>query len=108
MVNNRPFPVTTLPSSEVDRAFGAGIDAGGAIAAGGLVNHGLVLCRCHHEPDVRVAVCAKLIDAGAQPGFVYIPLTGSLQVIPLGGYPSFLIQPWMPKRWFQAMPSNTG
>lgn len=37
-----------------------------------------------------------LIEAGAPPGFVYIPLTEGLKIIPLGGYPSFRIQPWMP------------
>ncbi len=37
-----------------------------------------------------------LIEEGTLPGFVYIPLTGCLEIIPLGGYPAFLIQPWMP------------
>ena len=46
--------------------------------------------------QVRIPPGCTLIDAGAQPGFVYIPLSGSLQVIPLGDYPPILIRPWMP------------
>jgi hypothetical protein len=45
---------------------------------------------------VRVQAGCTLIEAGDLPGFVYIPLTGCLEVIPLGGYPAFLIQTWMP------------
>jgi CRP-like cAMP-binding protein len=45
---------------------------------------------------VSVQAGCTLIDAGAPAGFVYIPLNGSLQVIPLGDYPAISIQPWMP------------
>ena len=38
----------------------------------------------------------SLIEAGAQSGFVYIPLSDGLKVIPLGGYQSFDVAPWMP------------
>lgn len=37
-----------------------------------------------------------LIEAGAPPNFVYIPLGSGLTVVPLGGYSSFAVQPWMP------------
>lgn len=45
---------------------------------------------------ISIQAGTTLIEAGAQPGFVYIPISGSLQVIPLGGYPPILNQPWMP------------
>ena len=45
---------------------------------------------------IKLRIGQILIDAGDPPGFVYIPLTGGLKIIPLGGYPSFQIQPWMP------------
>jgi hypothetical protein len=38
----------------------------------------------------------KLIEAGGPAGFVYIPLDVGLRILPLGGYQSFAIQPWMP------------
>jgi len=37
-----------------------------------------------------------LIEAGAPSGFVYIPLGEGLRIIPLGGYASFAVRPWMP------------
>jgi hypothetical protein len=46
--------------------------------------------------QLKIQAGSTLIDAGAQPGFVYIPLTGSLQIRPMGGYPPFSIQAWMP------------
>lgn len=49
-----------------------------------------------HVKQIEIRAGHVLIDAGAQPGFVYIPLTGNLKIIPLGDYPTFLIQPWMP------------
>jgi hypothetical protein len=46
--------------------------------------------------QVKITAGNTLLEAGALPGFVYIPLSGILKVIPLGDYPAFLIQPWMP------------
>jgi hypothetical protein len=49
--------------------------------------------------DVRVIKLRPgevLIEAGSPAGFVYIPLGEGLKVIPLGGYSSFLVRPWMP------------
>ena len=37
-----------------------------------------------------------LLEAGAPAGFVYIPLTGGLNIIPLGGYETVKAQAWMP------------
>ncbi|MGH2390737.1 MAG: hypothetical protein ACRDIE_21255 [Chloroflexota bacterium] len=37
-----------------------------------------------------------LIEAGAPAGFVYVPLGEGLTIIPLGGYQSFAVAPWMP------------
>ena len=45
--------------------------------------------------SVKIAAGSTLINAGDPPGFVYVPLNGRLKVIPLGDYPSILIQPWM-------------
>ncbi len=45
---------------------------------------------------VKIIAGSTLLEAGAAAGFVYIPLSGRLRVIPLGDYPSFLLQPWMP------------
>jgi hypothetical protein len=45
---------------------------------------------------IKLAVGEVLLEEGAPAGFVYIPLEAGLRVIPLGGYPSFLVQPWMP------------
>jgi hypothetical protein len=36
-----------------------------------------------------------LIEAGAPSVFVYVPLGPGLKIIPLGGYQSFLVKPWM-------------
>jgi hypothetical protein len=38
----------------------------------------------------------KLIEAGSPSGFVYIPLGDGLKIIPLGGYQSFSVTPWLP------------
>ncbi len=46
--------------------------------------------------QVKIPAGFTLLEAGALPGFVYIPLSGILRVIPLGDYPSFTLQPWMP------------
>jgi len=49
--------------------------------------------------DVRVINLRAgqvLIESGSPSGFVYIPLGEGLKVIPLGGYSSFLVRPWMP------------
>jgi hypothetical protein len=45
---------------------------------------------------IKLATGELLLEEGAPAGFVYIPLDEGLRVIPLGGYPSFLVQPWMP------------
>ncbi|MFN2224129.1 MAG: cyclic nucleotide-binding domain-containing protein, partial [Candidatus Promineifilaceae bacterium] len=48
---------------------------------------------------VRLAYVAEgetLIEADAPSTFVYIPLSAGLEIIPLGGYHSFQVQPWMP------------
>lgn len=37
-----------------------------------------------------------LLEAGAPDGFVYIPLTSGLSIIPLGGYQPFDVEAWMP------------
>ncbi|HET7376361.1 MAG TPA: cyclic nucleotide-binding domain-containing protein, partial [Anaerolineae bacterium] len=37
-----------------------------------------------------------LLEAGAPDGFVYIPLTAGLSIIPLGGYQPFDVEAWMP------------
>jgi hypothetical protein len=53
----------------------------------------------HAFQDVRLISLAPsqiLIDAGSPAAFVYIPLGDGLQVIPLGGYASFSVSPWMP------------
>lgn len=46
--------------------------------------------------QINIQAGTTLIEAGAQPGFVYIPISGSLRVIPLGGYPPIINQPWIP------------
>jgi hypothetical protein len=49
--------------------------------------------------DVRVVKLRAgevLIESGSPAGFVYIPLGEGLKVIPLGGYSSFLVRPWLP------------
>jgi len=49
--------------------------------------------------DVRVATLREgeiLMEAGAPPGFVYIPMGDGLFSTPLGGYQSFAIKPWIP------------
>lgn len=45
---------------------------------------------------IKLAAGEILLEEGAPAGFVYIPLESGLRVIPLGGYPPFLVQPWMP------------
>ncbi len=45
-----------------------------------------------------------LLEAGAPSGFAYIPLDVGLRIIPLGGYASFAVRPWMP--W--ASPASSG
>jgi len=49
-----------------------------------------------HVRVANVASGQQLIEAGAPAGFVYIPLQPGLKVIPLGGYLSFSVKPWMP------------
>ena len=50
----------------------------------------------HDVKQIKIPAGYMLLEAGVYPGFVYIPLSGMLRVIPLGNYPSFTIQPWMP------------
>lgn len=48
---------------------------------------------------VRLTYLAEgetLIEANAPSAFVYIPLSAGLEIIPLGGYRGFQVQPWMP------------
>jgi hypothetical protein len=45
---------------------------------------------------IKLAAGEVLLEEGAPADFVYIPLEPGLRVIPLGGYPPFLVQPWMP------------
>jgi CRP-like cAMP-binding protein len=45
---------------------------------------------------VRVKAGEVLIEAGARSGFVYIPLRQGLRIMPLGGYDSLQVHPWMP------------
>jgi hypothetical protein len=47
---------------------------------------------------VRVATLKPgdvLIEGGAKSVFVYVPLGSGLEIVPLGGYQSFLVEPWM-------------
>jgi hypothetical protein len=49
--------------------------------------------------DVRLLELAAgqvLVEANSPAAFVYIPLGDGLKVIPLGGYASFPVRPWMP------------
>jgi CRP-like cAMP-binding protein len=49
--------------------------------------------------DVRLARLKNdevLIEGGMPSGFVYIPLGEGLRVIPLGGYATAVVRPWMP------------
>jgi hypothetical protein len=50
----------------------------------------------HEVKLIKLATGELLVEEGAPASFVYIPLDEGLRVIPLGGYPSFLVQPWMP------------
>jgi CRP-like cAMP-binding protein len=45
---------------------------------------------------VHVASGEVLIEAGEPSGFVYIPLSAGLRVIPLGGYATLAVRPWVP------------
>jgi hypothetical protein len=49
-----------------------------------------------HVRLTYVAEGETLIEANAPSAFVYIPLSAGLEIIPLGGYRSFQVQPWMP------------
>ena len=47
---------------------------------------------------VRVAALSTgdvLIEGGAKSVFVYVPLGPGLKIIPLGGYQSVFVEPWM-------------
>ncbi len=49
--------------------------------------------------DVRICVLREgetLMNAGAPPGFVYIPMGEGLFSTPLGGYQAFAVKPWIP------------
>jgi len=49
--------------------------------------------------DVRLTTLKKdqtLITAGSPPGFVYVPMSEGLMTIPLGGYHTHLVKPWIP------------
>lgn len=45
---------------------------------------------------IRLEAGAVLIEAGSPSGFVYIPLSEGLKIMPLGGYTPFYVRPWMP------------
>jgi hypothetical protein len=49
-----------------------------------------------HVRLTYVAEGETLIEADAPSAFVYIPLSPGLEIIPLGGYRGFQVQPWMP------------
>lgn len=49
-----------------------------------------------HVRLIRLAAGDLLIDADAPSAFVYIPLDMGLEIVPLGGYDSFSVKPWMP------------
>jgi len=48
-----------------------------------------------HVRLVRLQAGDCLVEAGAGADFVYLPMGAGLRVEPLGGYPAFLVQPWM-------------
>ncbi len=49
-----------------------------------------------HIRLIKLEAGDVLVHAGAPSTFVYIPLGEGLQIMPLGGYQSFAVQPWMP------------
>ncbi len=49
-----------------------------------------------HTRVVAVAPGEQLIEAGTPAGMIYVPLGSGLEVQPLGGYPPFAVQAWMP------------
>jgi hypothetical protein len=49
-----------------------------------------------HVRLTRVQAGETLIEAGAPAGMVYVPLGDGFRIMPLGGYESFSVQPWMP------------
>ncbi len=53
-------------------------------------------CAFKHVKVGRLNAGQTLIEAGATAQFVYLPLEPGLEVVPLGGYRSFSVQPWMP------------
>lgn len=55
-----------------------------------------IQCAFDHVRLTKVDAGDVLVHAGAPPTFVYIPLGEGLNIMPLGGYQSFAVQPWMP------------
>lgn len=49
-----------------------------------------------HVRLVSLAAGDTLIQAATPADIVYIPLGPGLRILPLGGYQSFMVQPWMP------------
>jgi len=45
---------------------------------------------------VHLAAGERLLEAGDPAGFVYIPLSAGCVGMPLGGYESFEVYPWIP------------
>lgn len=67
------------------------------LAASGAKTRNVDLVRAFQ--DVRLLELAAgqvLVEANSPAAFVYIPLGDGLKVIPLGGYASFPVRPWMP------------
>ena len=50
----------------------------------------------HHVRLSTLTAGEQLIEAGAPSGFVYLPLSSGLKIIPLGGYATFSVAAWMP------------
>ena len=52
-----------------------------------------VLSQVH---EINLPAGQVLMEAGSPPAFVYIPMNSGLQGTPLGGYESFVVDPWVP------------
>jgi len=50
----------------------------------------------NHVRDITLQSGSVLIEADSPPAFVYIPMGNGLQGTPLGGYASFVVEPWVP------------
>lgn len=50
----------------------------------------------NHVHEVNLSSGSLLMEAGSTPAFVYIPMSYGLKGKPLGGYESFVVEPWVP------------